>query len=84
MKRFLIILLTIGIISCKSTVYIKPDITVPDFKAIRPERPIIEDGSTTLQGLLIVGRYARQLEAYSDGLEEYIESIGAILNDTEN
>lgn len=83
MKRFLIILSTIGIINCSSTVYVRPDISIPDFRSVRPERPVIEEGGTALTALLTVGTYAKKLEAYADGLENYLDDIEVILNDTE-
>lgn len=73
-----ILLLTIGITACKTVSYVPVVPALPDLSVSRPTRPYLQkntDDSDLKIDVLRLMSYSREMEAYADYLEEYIDEM---------
>lgn len=64
------------VISC--TTIKEPEIEIPTYSDVRPERPILSKEADILTNFYEVSGYAKKLEVYSTSLENYIETLKEI------
>lgn len=71
-------LLTIGITGCRTVEYVAVTPSIPTFDEVRPTRPYLPspiDEESIKTGYIRLMTYARQLEAYADGIDTYLEGL---------
>lgn len=81
MKLILVCLFLIGITSCKTVEYVTVTPTVPSFKIVKPDRPILETSTDDVNlkvNIIRLMTYSRQLEAYIEEVDKYLQKIQTI------